>query len=448
MALTDLAVRNAKPKDKPYKLADEKALHLSVTPAGGKHWRFKYRFGGKEKLLSLGAYPDVSLARAREKRDDARRLLADGIDPSARRKAEKAALADTFKAVGEEFFAQRSSLWAKTHVEKVRARLDWLYECLGDRSVAAIGTAELLAPLRTLEAAGKGETARRSRIVAGQVFRYAIATGRAQNDPTVALRGALAPARVGHHAAITEPQAFGELLRAIDGYTGEPVTRAALRLLPLVFTRPGEVRLAEWAEFDLDSATWVIPGRRMKMGTDHIVPLSTQAVAILREIHTLTGRRSLAFPSLRSRDRPISENTINAALRRLGYAKETMTGHGFRASARTMLDEVLGIRIDLIEHQLAHSVRDPLGRAYNRTAHLAARREMMQQWADYLDRLKESANAAALSGSVSSRRRTAVKRRRRSDAGHTPSNPDTPIHRQTRGSGRRRGDKGDGGGQA
>ena len=390
--LTDVAVRNAKPKEKPFKLADERALYLLVMPTGGKLWRLDYRFGDRRKTISLGSYPDVSLARAREKRDEVRRLLADGIDPLAQRKADKVATAETFRTVTEEFLAQRKPIWAANHYDKVKARLEWLYPYIGDRPIGVVQAAELLGPLRAIEAAGKGETAARTRLVAGQVFRYAIAAGKAQHDPTIALRGALAPVKPGHHAAVTEPKAFGALLRAIDGYAGEPVSCAALKLLPLVFVRPGELRLAEWAELDLDGATWTIPGRRMKTGTDHIVPLSTQAVAILRALHPLTGNRQLVFPSLRSRGRPISENTLNAALRRLGYAKDAMTAHGFRASARTMLDEVLGVRVELIEHQLAHAVRDPLGRAYNRTAHLAERRTMMQKWADYCDGLKNGAD--------------------------------------------------------
>ena len=396
--LTDVAVRNAKPREKPFKLADERALYLLVTPTGGKLWRFNYRFGDKHKTIALGAYPDVSLARAREKRDEARRLLADGIDPLAQRKADKVATAETFRTVTEEFLAQRQPIWAPNHYDKVKARLEWLYPYIGDRPVSAVQASELLGPLRAIEAAGKGETAARTRLVAGQVFRYAIAAGKAQHDPTIALRGALAPVKPGHHAAVTEPKAFGALLRAIDGYAGEPVSCAALKLLPLVFVRPGELRLAEWAELDLDGATWTIPGRRMKTGTDHILPLSTQAVATLRALHPLTGNRQLVFPSLRSRGRPISENTLNAALRRLGYAKDAMTAHGFRASARTMLDDVLGVRPDLIEHQLAHAVRDPLGRAYNRNAHLAERRQMMQKWADYCDGLKAGAEVVSLQG--------------------------------------------------
>jgi integrase len=394
--LSDVKARNAKPGEKLYKLTDEKALHLLVMPSGSKLWRLSYRFGGKQKLISLGVYPEVSLATARERRDEARKLLAAGIDPSAKRKAEKLAQADTFRAVAEEFLTQREAKWAPTHADKQRRRLERLYPYIGDKPVTGIKAADLLVPLRALESAGLGETAARSRAVAGQVIRYAIATGRAENDPTAALRGALAPVQGRHHAAVTEPKAFGALLRAIDGYEGEPITRAALRLLPLVFVRPGELRHAQWSEIDLDAATWAIPAAKMKMKHDHIVPLSTQAVALLRELHPLTGRRAYVFPSLRSRDRPMSENTINAALRRLGYDKDTATGHGFRASARTMLDEVLGMRVDLIEHQLAHAVKDPLGRAYNRTAHLPERVQMMQRWADYLDELKAGADVVPI----------------------------------------------------
>jgi integrase len=389
--LTDPDVKNARPAAKPYKLTDERGMHLLVTPAGGKLWRFFYRYSGKQKTLALGAYPDVSLKRAREKRDEARRLLAEGVDPGAQRKAEKAAQAVTFKAVAEEFLASRRAALTPAHHARVKARIERFYPVVGDKPVGTITAADLLPVLQAIQTAGMGETAARARTDAGQVMRYAVATGRATHDPTAALRGALAPVKGGHHAAVTEPKAFGALLRAIDGYGGEPVTRAALRLLPLVFVRPGELRLAEWAEFDLDAAQWVIPGRRMKMGADHIVPLSRQAVAVLRELHPLTGRRSLVFPSLRSRDRPISDNTLNAALRRLGFAKDVATAHGFRASARTLLDEVLHQRVDLIEHQLAHAVRDPLGRAYNRTAHLPERVRMMQLWADYLDGLKSGA---------------------------------------------------------
>jgi integrase len=389
--LTDTAIRNAKPKADPFKLSDEKALYLLVTPQGGKLWRFDFRHGGKRKTLALGAYPDVSLVRAREKRDEARRQLADGIDPSAKRKAEKLATADTFRAVAEEFLTQRENGWAPTHSSKVRARLEWLFPYIGDRPIGAIEAPELLAPVRQIEACGKGETAKRTLLNAGQVFRFAVATGRAKRDPTADLRGALAPVKGGHHPAVIDPKAFGALLRAIESYPGEPVTRAALRLLPLVFTRPGELRQAEWPEIDLDAGRWVIPGRRMKMGADHVVPLSDQAVAILRELYPLTSRSKLVFPSLRSRDRPMADATLTAALRRLGFSREEVVPHGFRASARTLLDEVLHERVDLIEHQLAHRVKDANGRAYNRTAHLPERRKMMQRWADYLDGLKAGA---------------------------------------------------------
>jgi len=267
-----------------------------------------------------------------------------------------------------------------------------LYPHIGARPIGIIEAPELLAPVRMIEECGKGETAKRTLLNAGQVFRFAVATGRAKRDPTADLRGALAPVKANHHPAIIEPKAFGALLRAIDAYPGEPVTRAALRLLPLVFTRPGELRLAEWAEFDLDRATWSIPSQRMKMKQPHIVPLSAQAVTILRELHPLTGRRRLVFPSLRSRDRPMADATLTVALRRLGFTRDEVVPHGFRATARTLLDEVLGVRPDLIEHQLAHAVKDPNGRAYNRTAHLAERRTMMQKWADYCDGLKNSAD--------------------------------------------------------
>ncbi len=390
--LTDPAVRQAKPKEKPYKLADGRSMYLLVMPTGGRLWRLDYRHNGTRRTLALGSYPDVSLAKARERRDEARRLLADGIDPGAKRKAEKLAKADTFRAVAEEFLAQREKGWAPTHSSKVRARLEWLYPHIGARPIGIIEAPELLAPVRMIEECGKGETAKRTLLNAGQVFRFAVATGRAKHDPTADLRGALAPVRANHHPAIIEPKAFGALLGAIDTYPGEPVTRAALRLLPLVFTRPGELRLAEWAEFDLDRATWSIPSQRMKMKQPHIVPLSTQAVTILRELHPLTGRRRLVFPSLRSRDRPMADATLTVALRRLGFSRDEVVPHGFRATARTLLDEVLGVRPDLIEHQLAHAVKDPNGRAYNRTAHLAERGKMMQQWADYCDALKKSAD--------------------------------------------------------
>jgi integrase len=405
MALTDPAVRNAKAGDKPAKLFDEKGLFLLVSPAGGKWWRFKYRFGGKEKLLSLGTYPDIGLKDARQKRDDARRLLADAIDPGENRKARKQARTDlaanSFEVIAREWFAKFESTWTQGHSDKIIQRLERdIFPKIGDRPITEVKAPDLLACLRKIEERGALETAHRALQNCGQVFRYAIATGRAERDITADLRGALPPVRPTHHAAITDPKATGELLRAIDGYRGSLVTQCALRLAPLVFVRPGELRQAEWGEIDLDKGEWNIPAERMKMREPHLVPLSAQAVAILREIHPLTGHGRYVFPSARTGERPMSNNAILAALRRMGYGKDEMSGHGFRAMARTILDEVLGVRPDFIDHQLAHAVRDPNGRAYNRTAHLGERRKMMQQWSDYLDKLKAGANVIPLHGNA------------------------------------------------
>lgn len=393
MPLTDTTIRNAKPGAKPVKLFDERGLFLLVTPAGGKWWRLKYRFEGKEKLLSLGTYPDVSLKDARERRDSARKQLADGIDPSHSRKAQKALhqerAANSFEAVAREWYAKYSTNWVETHGGRILRRLERdIFPFLGSKPIADITAPELLQVVRKIEERGALETAHRALGNCGQVFRYAVATGRATRDPSGDLRGALPPAKEEHFAAVTEPAQAAELLRAIEAYQGSKVVSCALRLAPLVFVRPGELRGAEWAEIDLNGAEWRIPGARMKLGIDHIVPLSAQAVAILREIQPLTGAGRFVFPSARTSTRPMSDNAILAALRRMGIAKDEMSGHGFRAMARTILDEVMGVRPDLIEHQLAHAVRDANGRAYNRTAHLPARREMMQQWADYLERLR------------------------------------------------------------
>lgn len=400
MPLTDLALRNAKAGDKPIKLADGHGLYLLIQPNGAKYWRLKYRFGGKEKLLALGVYPEVTLAQARAARDAARRQLAAGLDPSTVRQAQKAQQANdanSFEAIAREWLAKFAPIWAPSHADKILRRLERdIFPWLGARPMAAISAPELLAVLRRIEARGALETAHRALGNCGQVFRYAVATGRAERNPAADLRGALPPTRPRHHAALVDPQAIGELLRAVAGYQGAFVTRCALRLAPLVFVRPGELRKAEWAEFDLDAAAWQIPAQRMKTRQPHLVPLSRQAVAILRELLPLTGRERYVFPGARSDDRPMSENTLNAALRRLGYGSEDMTGHGFRAMARTILDEVLGIRPEIIEHQLAHAVRDPLGRAYNRTQHLHERRRMMQTWADYLDRLAAGADVIPL----------------------------------------------------
>lgn len=391
MPLSDTAIRKAKPADKTQRLFDGGGLYLEITPAGGKLWRQKYRFGGKEKRLAHGTYPEVSLAEARERRDNARRLLAAGTDPGEHRKAEKQAgedrAANSFEAVAREWFGKFAPNWAASHAGKIMGRLENdLFPWIGSRPVAEIKAPELLRCLRRIESRGALETAHRVLQNAGQVFRYAIATGRADRDPSTDLRGALAPWKPQHYPAPTDPKAVGELLRAIDGYTGGNVVKAMLRLAPLVFVRPGELRQAEWAEIDLEAAEWNIPAHKMKMREPHMVPLSRQAIEILTDLQPLTGNRAHVFPGGHDPRKPMSEAALNAALRRMGYDKTTMTAHGFRAIARTLLDEELGFRPDYIEHQLAHAVRDPNGRAYNRTAHLAARRKMMQAWADYLDR--------------------------------------------------------------
>lgn len=403
MPLSDTTVRNAKSAAKPLKLTDEKGLFLLVTPAGGKWWRFKYRFEGKEKLLSLGVYPDVSLKSARDRRDEVRRLLVDGVDPSMNRKAQKAAQvvrsSNSFEVVAREWFAKYSATWAENHGNRILRRFERdIFPWIGGRPIAEVSAPELLAAVRRIENRGALETAHRALGNCGQVFRYAIATGRAERDPASSLRGALPPVKSEHFAAITDPKRVAELLRAMDGYAGTLTVRCALRLAPLVFVRPGELRKAEWADIDLDAAEWRYTVT--KTSTSHIVPLSQQAVDILRELHPLTGDGRYVFPGARSNGRPMSENAILAAMRRMGIGKDEMSGHGFRAMARTILDEVLGVRPDFIEHQLAHAVKDPNGRAYNRTAHLVERKKMMQQWADYLDKLKAGAEVIPLQGNA------------------------------------------------
>ncbi len=392
MALTDVKVRNAKPAEKQFKLFDGDGLFLLVTPNGKKGWRFKYRFGGKEKLLSFGTYPEVSLGEAREKRLAARKQVAAGIDPGEVRKAQKVSTTqelDSFEVVAREWHGKFTPTWAQTHADTTRRRLERdVFPWLGGRPIGEIKAPDVLEVLRRVETRGALETAHRVKTICGQVFRYAVATGRAERDPAADLKGALPPAKKTHLAAITEPAKVGGLLRAIDGYQGSFVVRSAMQLAPLVFVRPGELRLAEWSEIDFDAAEWNIPAERMKMKEAHLVPLSTHALNILRELHALTSRSRYLFPSARSNARPLSNNAINAALRRMGYGKDEMTGHGFRAMARTILGEVLQFRPDFIEHQLAHAVRDPNGRAYNRTAHLSERKKMMQSWADYLDDLR------------------------------------------------------------
>jgi len=403
MALTDTAVRNAKPGEKPVKLFDERGLYLEVSPGGGKWWRLKYRFDGKEKRLSLGVYPDVGLKDARDRRDASRKLLSDGVDPSENRKAQKATrqdrAANSFEVVAREWYEKHASNWVEHHGDRIIRRFERdIFPWIGGKAIADVTAPELLAVVRRIESRGALETAHRALGNCGQVFRYAVATGRATRDPSGDLHGALPPAKGEHFAAVTEPKQAAELLRALDGYQGTFTVACALRLAPFVFVRPGELRKAEWADIDLDAAEWRYTVT--KTDTAHIVPLASQAVAILRELHALTGSGRYVFPGARTSGRPMSDNAILAAMRRMGITKDQMSGHGFRAMARTILDEVLGVRPDLIEHQLAHAVRDPNGRAYNRTAHLPERRKMMQQWADYLDKLKAGADVIPLHGNA------------------------------------------------
>ncbi|GAB7026067.1 tyrosine-type recombinase/integrase [Geotalea toluenoxydans] len=399
--LTEIQVRNAKPKAQDYKLMDGFGLYLLVTPTGGKLWRFDYRYHTKRKLIAFGAYPAVSLADARQRRDEAKKLLANDVDPGEIKKAKKAAVVaeteNAFEVVAREWHKKFSYTWSSTHADTTLRRLEAdVFPVLGVRPIHEIKAPEVLAMLRRIESRGALETAHRVRTVCGQVLRYAVATGRAERDCTGDLKGALTPYKKGHLAAITDPKEVAPLLRAMDGYQGSFVVKCALQLAPLFFVRPGELRQAEWNEIDFDAAEWNIPAERMKMKVAHLVPLSSQAISILRELHVLTGRSRYLFPCHRSFTRPMSNNAINAALRRMGFDKDEMTGHGFRAMARTILDEVLQIRPDYIEHQLAHAVRDPNGRAYNRTAHLTERKRMMQLWADYLDGLKQGAKVIPL----------------------------------------------------
>lgn len=403
MALTDTFVRQVKHKGAPAgeKYADGGGMYLLVK-AAGRYWRMDYRYLGKRKTLALGTYPEVSLAKARQRRDLARSQLADSVDPSAAKKLEKQtridAVANTFESVAREWLVKTAAKRAAITQSKVE---NWLSKdvlpYIGRETIGAITPRELLSKvIRRLEARGAVDTAHRVKQLCGQVFRFAIVTGRATTDPSADLKEALAVRKTKHHAAITDPTEFGKLLRGIHAYEGSPITVAALKLAPLVFVRPGELRKAEWAEIDLNSAQWRIPASKMKMQADHLVPLPTQAVEILRQLRPMTAHSRFVFPSIRSGERCMSENTLNAALRGMGYSSKLHTAHGFRAAARTMLDEVLNERVDLIEHQLAHSVIDANGRAYNRTAHLEARRNMMQRWADYLDSLRASGKVIPL----------------------------------------------------
>lgn len=390
MPLSDVAVRSAKPKDRPYKLADQRGLYLLVNKTG-KYFRFDYRFGGKRKTLSLGVYPDVRLKRAREKHGDARNLLENGIDPLLFKKEIKNELSEqatnSFEALAREWFAKNKHTWTEGHSRTIDSRLRLnVFPWLGEKSIATITAADLLAVLRRIESRGAIETAHRIKQICGQVFCYAIATGRAERDPSADLRGALSPVKSKRMATITDPGKIGELMRAIDGYEGHHITKCALKFAPLVFVRPGELRHAEWSEINFDNAEWKIPAEKMKNRNPHIVPLSRQAIAVLQELQPLTGQGRYVFPSLRTGQRPMSNNTVLAALRRMGYPKEEMSGHGFRSMASTLLNEQ-GWNRDAIERQLAHVEGNSVRAAYNYAEFLPERRKMMRAWADYLDLL-------------------------------------------------------------
>jgi integrase len=396
MPLSDAAIRGAKSGATPQKLSDGGGLFLLITPKpiGSKLWRLAYRFGGKQKTLALGIYPTVSLSQARQGREEAKKLLASGVDPSVQRKTErlldKTVAENSFRKVAEEVIAKLEREGrAHVTISKKRWLLDFAYPAFGERAVSEVTAKELLALLGEIEGRGIYETAKRLRSTCGMVFRYAIATGRAERDPSADLRGALTVHRVTHRATIVQPTEIGALLRAIDGFDGQPTTRAALRLAPHVFVRPGELRQAEWKEFDLNAAVWTIPATKMKMRRPHRIPLSQQSLNIIRELREVTGNGRLVFPSVRTVLRPISENTLNAALRRLGYASEEMSSHGFRSMASTRLNEMGRWNPDAIERQLAHQEANAVRRAYTHGAEFWSERiQMMQTWSDYLDALK------------------------------------------------------------
>ena len=402
--LSPVEVSKAKPGTKDYKLFDGGGLFLLITPSGGKLWRLKYRFEGRERLLALGAYPQISLADARQRRDEIKKLLTNGVDPGDARKAEKQSQTqqtETFEAIALEWYNRQVPVWAATHAATVISRLKRdVFPHIGAQPIAELKAMEMLQVFRRIEAREKIETAHRVKSICGQVFRYAVATGRAERDCTADLKGTLTPVIPKHHAALTDPKDVAPFLRAMDEYNGSFIVKCAMQLSALVFLRPGEIRWAEWSEFDLDAGEWNVPIERMKLkkrlkearkGEKHLVPLSRQAIEILKTLHPLTGTGKFLFPSMITNLKPISDNTINQAIRRMGYDKDEMTAHGFRAMARTILDEILHVKPEIIEHQLAHVVRDALGRAYNRTTHLDARKNMMQTWSDYLEGLKAGA---------------------------------------------------------
>lgn len=404
MALTDTAIRNAKAADKPIKLFDGGGLFLHITPAGQRYWRLKYRFAGKEKLLAIGVYPEVGLKEARDRREEAKRLLGEGVDPSVERKVRKVATveraANSFEAVAREWHAKYAPGWSESNAKKVLARLENdVFPWLGGRPIAELKAPELLGVARRVESRGALDTAHRVLQTCGQIFRYAVATGRAERDPSGDLRGALPPAKGKHYAAPTDPREVAGLLRMFDGFTGTFVVKCALLLAPMLFVRPGELRQAEWLDVDLDAGEWRFVSS--KRDVPHIVPLAAQAVAILRDLHALTGHGRYLFPGARDKAKPMSEVAINAALKRMGIdTQKEFTGHGVRPIARTILREVLGFEAEVIELQLAHRKKDPNGQAYDRVAFLAVRKQMMQAWADYLDEIKAGAKVIPMPASV------------------------------------------------
>ena len=402
MPITDVFIRQVKHSGAAAgdKHADGDGMYLLVK-AGGKYWRFNYRFNGKHKTLALGVYPEVTLAEARKRRAEARTRLAGGEDPSTvkatARKKQVSAAASTFELVARAWLKKSGARRAENTQSRV---VSWferdVFPAFGHTPIAEVRPLQVLDMLQRIEARGAIDSAHRVRGYCSQVFESAMVLELVSHDPTRGLLPVMEEKQTTHYAAVTEPVKVGALLRAIDAYEGHPFATAALKLSPIVFVRPGELRAAEWEEFDLAAAEWCIPAARMKMGVEHIVPLPAQAAAILTELHRVSGSGRFAFPSIRTASKCMSDNTVNAALRSIGYGKEVMTGHGFRAMARTIMDEVMGERVDLIEHQLAHQVKDVNGRAYNRTAHLPARREMMQRWADYLDKLRRGADVVAI----------------------------------------------------
>ena len=401
MPLTDTAIRTAKPTDKAVKLFDGGGLYLEIAPSGGKWWRLKYRFQGKEKRISLGTYPTVSLKDARERREQAKRLIEQGIDPSNQRKEAKAAAAaieqeqnTTFEAVARDWFSKKRNAWTPGHQKKILSRLEnQLFPFLGAKLFSSLEPGDFLAAIQKAESRGAIETAHRLAQLCGQVSRYARIVGLTRYDVAAGLTEALTPVQTNHYATITDPTEVGHLLRAIDEYAGEPSIRFALKVLPFVFVRSVELRGAEWREFDFESATWIIPAERMKMKRPHTVPLAHQVITLLNDLHSLTGSGQYLFPSLFSASRPISDMGLLNALRRMGYAKGVMTIHGFRSLASTLLNEQ-GYRADVIEAQLAHGEKNAIRAAYNHAEYLPERRQMMQEWADYLDELKTENNLA------------------------------------------------------